>query len=221
MAAFQTFERDLRVATAGLEPAAIAAQLARFAKVELAAAIQRGDASPTYERFVNGRAGAPEESVVPPGPILYVFAQWGEIIRSALAYLEKRSPRLKGDYLAAHTVMVKNAPVPDPSRIPAAAKVLIVNTVPYARKIEVGAQRLSVPRGVYEDLEQELIGQFGRAGGLVYVRKRMVQLPNGYVLKGRFRMGFRSKARRGLARDTNAGARMTYPAIELSMQAYH
>src|SRR4051794_12782640 len=99
---FQTFARDLQLATAGLEPAAIAAQLARFARSELAGAIQRGEASRIYAKFVNGRAGAPEESVIPPGPILYVFSQWGPVLEYALKYLEGRSPKKSGKYQLAH-----------------------------------------------------------------------------------------------------------------------
>src|SRR3954464_13170980 len=112
-----TFARDLQLATAGLEPQAITAQLARFARAELAGAIQRGEASPNYARFVNGRAGAPEESVIPPGPILYVFSTWGDVIPWALADLEKRSPRKSGRYQLSHIVMVGGRVVPDPGTI--------------------------------------------------------------------------------------------------------
>lgn len=205
MPGFETFARDLQLATAGLEPVAIAAQLARFARAELADAIQRGEASPTYARFVNGREGAPEESVVPPGPILYVFSAWGEIIPWALADLEKRSPRKSGAYAFAHIVMVGGRPVSDPSAIDPSATVNIVNTQPYSRKIEFGHMRMSVPSGVYEAAAVAIERQFKDA---VDVRWTQVQLPNGYVLKGR---GRRSKP----------GERMTYPALQLKLSAVH
>lgn len=217
MATFSTFARDLKLATAGLEPQAIAAQLAKFARAELAGAIQRGEASPIYARFVNGRPGAAEESVVPPGPILYVFSQWGPVLEYALKYLEGRSPKKEGRYQLAHIVMVDGRVVADPSTIPAEATVTIVNTVPYARKIEVGHMKMSVPRGIYEDAEVRIGRQFAD----VEVRMTMMQLPNGYVLKGRFRRGFREFARRGLQKDTKAGSRMTYPALTLRLSGLH
>jgi hypothetical protein len=49
--------------TADLEPAAISAKLARFAREALGEAIESGDASAAYTRFVNGVEGAAEESV--------------------------------------------------------------------------------------------------------------------------------------------------------------
>src|SRR6185369_10254520 len=97
MAGMEFFERDLRLATAGLEPDAINAALAKFARAELAKTIA-GGAPQQYEKFVNGRAGAVEESVKAPGPIVYVFTNWSLVINAALQELQKRSPRRSGRY---------------------------------------------------------------------------------------------------------------------------
>jgi|SRR5215218_10721507 len=220
-AKFQTFERDLKFATAGISPDAIARELAKFAKSELADAIRSGAASPVYERIVNSRVGAAEETVVPPGPIVYVFSWWPTVIRFALDYLERRSPRLSGEYIASHTVMVNGRVVTDYTRIGAADQVVIVNTTPYARKAEMGGMKMLVPDGIMEDAVSVLAKEFGGRKGPLAVDRRFINLPNGYILKGRFRRGHKAKARTALARDTKAGARMTYPAVVMDFKTFH
>ncbi|MGE0290269.1 MAG: hypothetical protein AB7P16_28640 [Bradyrhizobium sp.] len=218
MAKFETFAEDIRLATAGIAPEAVSAELAKLAKTELGRAVSSGAASPIYTRYVNGREGAAEESVEAPGPILYVFSWWKLVINFALEELGKASPRLTGRYQASHVVMVGGRTVDPASDIPAEAEVMIINTQPYARKIEVGHMRMTVPDGVYEAVRSKVVRRFGGEAGPVQVRKRMVMLPGGYVLKGRFRRGYKSFARTKLRRDTKAGQPITYPALVMSMK---
>src|SRR5215217_2923424 len=103
------FERDLRAATAALEPKALSKQLAEFARSELKTAIASGAASPSYETIVNGRSGASESSVVAPGPIIYAFSSWPAVIRFALRAIEQRAPRREGRYIASAIVMVNGS----------------------------------------------------------------------------------------------------------------
>src|SRR4051812_26651390 len=131
---FEFFERELRVATAGVEPAAINAMLARYAKEELARALAEG-ASPIYDRYVNGRRGAVEESVQAPGPIVYVFTNWPLIINTALEELRKRAPRKSGRFASSFIVLANQNLVTDYRAIPADAEVIITNTQPYVRRI--------------------------------------------------------------------------------------
>ncbi len=97
MAGFEAFDRELRIATAGLSREAISKELARFARAELAKAISAG-ASPQYEIFVNGRPGLVEENVIAPGPIVYEFTNWPLLINAALAELKARAPRASGRF---------------------------------------------------------------------------------------------------------------------------
>lgn len=216
MARLETFDRDIQVATAGLSQQAISAALAAFAKAELARLIASGEGTASYDRFVNGNAGAPEESVIPPGPILYVFRRWRQVIEFALADLEKRSPVKSGDYKFAHIPMLGGVPITNLDDVPADAEVQITNVMPYARKIEVGHMHMSVPPGVYEASRQAVQRQFGN---IVDVSMRMVQLANGYVLKGHFHQGVGRFARTKLRRDTAAGQPVTYPALVMKMRA--
>jgi hypothetical protein len=215
MARISTFAKDLQLATAGIAPENIAVELAAFARSELSRAIQEGEGSERYDRYVNGRFGAAESTVVPPGPILYVFRWWNEIIEFALQSLVERSPEKSGKYKQSWFVMTPGGRVKNFGEIPLNADVILCNDKPYSRKIDVGHMRMSVPPGVVEDVRKMVLSKFGN---LVTVRRTMIPLPNGYVLKGRFRRGYRQYARTKLRRDTQAGAQMTYPALVLTMK---
>jgi hypothetical protein len=215
MARFETFAQDLKLATQGLAPESIERELAQFAKRELAQAISSGSGRSVYERFVNGRRGAVEEQVIAPGPILYVFSWWPEIIRFGLESLIARSPEKSGDFKRGWFVMVNDAVVSDYDTIPVDATVTLTNRQPYSRKIEVGHMRMSVPHGVAEDVRGMVSRQYG---AIVSVQKKMILLPNGYVLKGRFRRGYREHARAGLQKDTQRGQPVTYPALVMSVK---
>lgn len=220
---FQTFPKDLQLATAGIAPQNIARELAKFAIDSVNAEIRAGTGSPRYDKWVNGRAGADEYTVVPPGPIVYDFHWWNEIIEEAINILKRRSPVRSGRYSYSFAVMVDGVflnqgtgKYADYSKIPIEAEVMIVNTQPYARKIEVGFMKMSVPDGVVED---GLIILRRRFGNFIDAKMRMVMLPNGYTLKGVFRRGIKPFSRTKLRRDTMAGAKMTYPAILMTMKA--
>lgn len=213
---FQTFDRDIQIATAGISPEAISAELARVAVTERDRVIRLGEASPVYDTFVNGVRGAPETSVKAPGPIVYVFSYWQPIIEFALAYLRKRSPVLSGRYAASHMVMVGGQVMRPDAPLSADEEVTIVSDQPYSRKIESGHMKMSVPRGVYDDAVRQIQRRFG---AVISVYDTQILLPNGYILKGVFRKGYRPGARTNLRKDTRAGARMTYPALIMKLKA--
>lgn len=139
------FDRQLTLATADLKPENIAKELAKFARSELRKAIAAG-APETFETYVNGRAEAPLESVVPPGPILFVFSNWRVVIEAALEELRRRSPRKSGRFAASFFVIVGGrVVVTDYSKLRPDAEVIITASAPYVRKAETG--RLGVPAG--------------------------------------------------------------------------
>lgn len=218
MGTLNTFAADLRLATADIEPVAVGAALARFALEQLAEAIASGEASPTYDRYVNGRLGVPEFAVEPPGPILYLFAGWEEVIPWTIARLVQRSPDLRGRYKAGHTAFVDWKPVVDPATVPREATVTITSPVDYVRKIEVGGQRMKVRPHIYEDVYAAVRRRFGGPSGFLDVRFLYQTIPGGYVLKGRYRRGPADFARKGLRPDTRAGEPLTYPCIEMRMR---
>lgn len=216
MARFETFAKDLQLATADLRPEVINRELARFAKEELAKAIDGGEASTIYTRYVGGREGAPEESVRVPEAIVYDFSYWQPIIAFTLEALRKRSPVLSGRYQNTHVVMLGSQVVAPDVEISAGEEVAIVNTQPYARVLEVGNVRVRDPGdAIYQATRRVVQAQYGK---VVDIRFRMVTIPNGYRLKGRFRRGWKQFARTKLRPDAAAGAAMTYPALVMNMR---
>lgn len=204
MARPQAFERELRIATAGLEPQAIAKLLAQTARKALAEAQAEGSAPERYVRVVNGRIGAPEDSVIPPGPIVYEFAWLSEVATYALAFARERSPVRSGRYKRSWFVMVNGTATRALDAIPSGAEVILTNDQPYSRKIEVGAMKMRVPPGVVEDTRQAVMRRFGN---IVTAQRRFINLAGAYTLR-----------QDGGRKDRAAGKQLTYPALVLTMR---
>lgn len=211
------FERDLTLAAAGLSPEEIARRLAELAQRGLAEAQASGAASSSYVLTVNGRAGVAEAAVVPPGPILYTFSWLTEVKDYGLAFLRTRSPKASGRYADSHFAMVNGSPIGPDEPVPFGAELVLSNPVPYARKIEVGHMKMSVPAHVYEDAQQAIRRKFGE---LVAVALSFVLLEGGYVLKGRFRRGSGRAARKSPRKDTGRGQPLRYPALVITMKDF-
>jgi len=205
---FESFDRQLTFATAGIEPENIAKELAKFARSELAKAIAAG-ASPQYERFVNSRPGLPEEAVTVPGSILYVFTNWPLVINAALAELQKRSPRRSGRYASSFVVLASGRAVTDYRSIPADAEVIIFNPMPFTRRIEAGANQSKGRR--HFDLSRVALSR--RFGDAFAVETRFLNIKAGvhplvpYIPKGN----------QGRRKDRQAGSPLTYPSIVINM----
>jgi len=235
MARFETFDRDIKVATAGLSQEAISAELALFAKTELAKVIKSGEGNANYTRFVGGIEGAPEESVDAPGPIIYQFAWWQEVIVSALGLLVANSPKRSGRYANSFVVLASQQVIHSFDEIPAGAEVIIFNAQPYTRKIEVGAMQMSVPPRHFDRATTALRRKFG-ANGAFRFASRFLDIKNGvhplvpYVLKGDYAARYnaqRRSLRAGAAipgharlrrrKDMDVGQPITYPSIVINM----
>lgn len=204
---FEGFDRQIAFATEGLAPENIAKELAKFARMELGKAIAAG-ASPNYDRYVNGRQGAPEESVTIPGAILYVFSNWPLIINAAVAELQKRAPRRSGRLQVSFIVIANGAVTTDYGRIPGEAEVIITNAMPYVRRIEVGANNSKGKRMF--DLSRVALNRRFSSGFLFETRYLNIKaglhplIP--YLLKG-------SQGRR---KDRQAGQPISYPSIVIN-----
>lgn len=206
MAGLEFFDRELRLATADLEPAAINAALAKFARAELAKAISAG-ASPRYDKFVNGREGAQEETVQAPGPIVYEFVNWKLAIDSTLAELRKRGPRRKsGEFENSYIVIVGGrVVVTDYTKLRSDAEVIILNTTPYSRKAEVG--RLGIP-------EQRLFAGTARVmnnrfKGVFRFESKFLDVKSG-LAPG---VPYHLKTRRSHDRISRKSGVLSYPAV--------
>ncbi|MDR7034496.1 hypothetical protein [Mesorhizobium sp. BE184] len=206
---FEFFARDLKVATASLEPTAINKAVAAFAKRELRRAIAEGIASPKYERFVNGRQGAAEETYSAPGAIVYEFVNWPVVIDAALAELRKRSPRRSGRFASSFIVIASGrAVVDDFTKIRTDAEIIITNFQPYVRKAETG--RLGIPAyrlftGTARSIRSRFAGAFTVKATFLDIRAGLhPSIP------------YKLKRSRGGRKDRQAGQPITYPAIVIN-----
>jgi hypothetical protein len=215
MASLRAFERELKVATAGLEPQAINKLLAQTAHQALEEAQSAGEAPESFIRYVNGREGVAEESVEAPGPIVYVFSWLNEVAEYALAFAEARSPVLSGRYKSSWFAMVNGALWERGTLIAASAELIVTNDQPYHRKIDTGHMRMSVPPGIVEDARQAVMRRFGN---VIQAQRRVITLGGAYVLAGVFHQGYRPHARTRLQKDTAAGRELNYPALVISQR---
>lgn len=184
--------------------AAAAAQLARKTRDEL---IAKGEAPPFYQTFVDGHEGAAEETVrLDGGAILYRFNVLGLAATFALEYARRRSPEQSGEYRDSWVVFVDGQVWgKEFDRIPADATVILTNHAPYHRRIDTGGQR-GIGRKIVEDTRQAVMARWG---GVLDVARQFVEIPGGYILKGRAR----ARGKRRLRASQRAGAAMQYPAI--------
>lgn len=214
MAGVDFFDRDLKLATADLEPEAINALLAKFAKDSVREVISSGRASGTYERYVNGRQGAPEDAVQAPGPIIYEFSLWEPIITFALDEIRRRSPVKSGRFRSSFIVLANQRGVTDFDAIGPDAEVIITNFQPYVRKAEnglLGAKRYSIFDGTKRALASRF-GNEGRNSAAFVFETRWLDVRAG-VHAG---MPYILKRHQGRRKDRQAGAPITYPAVVIN-----
>lgn len=211
----ETYGRNIKLVTADLNPQALAAALAKFAREELQAAIASGEASKNYEVFVNGRRGVSEDSVVPPGPILYVFGYWTEIIQAALDELRRRVPTKSGRYAGSFVVLADGKRAQNFADISSQSEVVIFNAQPYTRKMEVGANKTGAKH--FDGASRAIKRQFK---GTVTCETQYLAIAGGlaggvpYVLRG---SSAASHARR-VRRDRRPGQPITYPALVMNLE---
>lgn len=214
MATFAQFDQEIRMASAGFAPSDINKALAAFARAELKRA-QWAGASGVYQLFVNGRPAFSEDEVIAPGPIVYQFSLWSEIITFALLELQRRSPVRTGRFRNSFIVLVNGTVVEPTKDVPALSEVIVTNFQPYIRKAEAGL--LGTKRfAIFDGTKRALARRFGNEGrasaGYLFETKWLdigagvhPQIP--YVLKN-------SQGRR---KDRQAGMPITYPAVVMTM----
>ncbi|KAA8387770.1 hypothetical protein FKW31_03790 [Acetobacter sp. DmW_136] len=198
------------------------------------AQISSGAASTVFSTFVDGRRNDAEEHVrLDNGIVSYVFSYLAQGVAFALAECQKRSPVHTGAFRKGWAVCVNGKWWTRPAAaIQPGSIVEIVNTMPYARKIDTGGQITSVPPGIVEAVRQATRRQFP----MLTIARKFINLTGGqdarggplpYVLKAQ---GIESgltwsksdgferlrKPRRSNRKDRAAGQVMTYPALVLT-----
>lgn len=142
--------------SSGASAQALHMAVARQSRLIRDTAIQQGRASPVFVTRVDGKRNAAEESVnLAGGTITYVFSQLAQAANWALDECRKRSPVRSGAFRKSWAVLV-DGKLWDaaPATIPMGSEVWIVNTMPYARKIEVGGQKIKTDPQIVEAVRQ-------------------------------------------------------------------
>jgi len=197
-----------------VKPADMGRLFATKAREGRDALIAAGRAPAMYETFVDGLAGAVEETVkVPGGVILYRFNVLGEAAAYAMAFAQGRSPVRAGKYRASWVVLVEGRLWTAGLRsIPAGITVAVTNTAPYHRKIDVGGQR-----GIGQKIVEETRQATQRRFPILQVERQFWSIPNGYILKGRHHTRPSVRAHRTRV-DRMPGQPLTYPTIVISVK---
>jgi hypothetical protein len=220
--------RNVRVfVDKALGPTAVSAHLASEARRLRDEAIRSGQASQVYRTFVDGSEGRSEDAV--RRVIQYRFSRMVQAVGYAIGYAMARSPRDSGEYQRAWLAVVNGKRWSGQAEdIPAGSTVIVVNPVPYARKVDVGGMRMSVPPQIVEATRQAV----QRAYPGILAERDFVTLAPGlypgapYTLKKHGvasglsfhkTKGFFQKHAPELSRrkDRAAGQALTYPALIL------
>lgn len=189
---------------------------------------RRSGSVPGQETAVDGRIGVPLEQVKQRA--LTSFEYINEIVDVALMLLRQASPVDSGDYRTSHHV-VDGAKVSYGARQSNRA-VVISNDKPYSRRLEIGVKKdgtpfvADVPPRIYERVAKELQRRYD--GATMDVSYAFVELPGGYVIKGRLSRrvaykrsrrssGFRKGATsRVLSNAGQKGKALRYPALVIT-----
>ena len=212
------FARQVQVAMQGAEAQTRAAHVAA-ARATLKAETGLTERDPEVQTFVDRRQTNDLDSVKVPGVILFRISRLAEIAEFALQAARGFSPKRSGNYQGAWLALAggevwRGAPI-DPD-----AELIIVNPVPYARKIQLrGAKALSVSPGVVDRVSNAAKAKFGTRAFLITVK--FIQLPPGvgrsYRLKNastRVMSGGRVVKRK----DSPRGSAINYPALVVTQR---
>lgn len=224
----QFLERDLLLAVKrDLSPAVLGRELAAFAKNDRDEYLRSVGGHPTYQTYVNGREGVPEESVTLPGPILYQFNWLRPIAQAGLEWLRRESPRQSGDYMRGHFAMYNGDEV-EIANLPAdATEVVLTNDLPYSRKLHVGGMRTSAPPKIFEECRQAILARFGQVVEaqvkflfLTGTSRRGEPLPYRLKTDGNMRSRAPSEANRPRVgrKDRFAGQPINYPSVVITVK---
>lgn len=130
---------------------------------------------PSSKTIVDGREGAPLNTVNPKGgTIVTVFELGTSIIEWIASQLKAHSPHGKtGRYADSHKLFADGVEVPEGMPVPPAEVYSFVNTVAYARKIEGSPTRKpessQAPDGVYQSVAELAKQRYGAAAKIKFV----------------------------------------------------
>lgn len=172
VARFKTSGLDVRLAVAqSLSPESRRQLIAAHAREGLRESQEINRAAlghvPPHDTFVDGRPGAPLDSVNPDrGVIVFRFQLAQDLLAWIEAMLILHSPVLTERYARSHILFADDRQA-DAAEPPEADVYIFLNAQPYARKIERG-QSSQAPDGVYEAVAAMAARRFGNVARIRY-----------------------------------------------------
>lgn len=151
--------------------------------------LARSGMTPQFEVYANAPGNANLASVKLPGPIVYLYRYFAEVVEFALDELHKASPVQSGDYVRSHLLFVNGMEVARlPHRLSSDDVIMISNPVPYARRLEIGKTKsgrdfvLQVPNRIYERVaKQKVIPKYRNVAKVTF---QYVTLESAHTIKG-------------------------------------
>jgi hypothetical protein len=235
------FMRRFAVDTRGLierDARALLVRTAREGNREILAeqAQRSGGIVPGVTQKVDGIEARALEQVRMPGIIRFDYDYRWEVAVWLLRWLETNSPEDSGDYRRSHALMLNgNRIEPGPRVLGKGDELVVVNTVPYSRRLEIGTKRDGSPFVI--DVEPRIYERAKKAARVQYadlvkadalrILGTYVELADGYVIKGGrartvvYKQDRRSSGHRAGATSRSfvdmrdAGRHMRYPAVEI------
>lgn len=150
--------------------------LVATAKREHARVMQTNPRPTRFTRIVEGRVGAAEESVKAHGSITYLYPRLDAVVQYAMEVLFDLSPVLSGLYRESHTIFVNGTAVTSLKDWADGDDIVITNTVPYARKIELGVMNMRVDGSsrVYEQAVGQVNARYGNVARALFTWRGII-----------------------------------------------
>lgn len=129
-----------------------------------------------WQQFVDGIEGGRFEAVKGNGVIIIDYDRLDVVVQFAMETLFDKSPVLSGAYRNSHTIFVDGVAVTNLKDRFAGGEVVISNTVPYARKIELGrmTMRAAGSDHVYAQAEQIVRRRFGNVADVRFTYRGII-----------------------------------------------
>lgn len=116
---------------------------------------------------VDGRQGAPLDTVRPDGVIIAEFQLFDDVLIWIADQLEKHSPIKTGRFRKNNTLFADGIETQVGSKLPDAEEFVFTNTLPYTRKIERG-QSSQAPDGVFQVVATLAQRRFGNVAKVTF-----------------------------------------------------
>jgi hypothetical protein len=169
---------------------------------------QRSGIAPTDIVAADGRRGAPIEQAERLVVIEYGYLR--EVVQEVLKVLVMQSPKRTGAFARAFAVLVNGAEIHSLDQIVHDTReAVIVNTMPYARRLEVGKSRDGTPFVVQvrpRFIEATALAMRSRFGNVAQLWFNYFDIDGAHTLR---------RAARGGGRSRRAGAAIRYPGIRI------